>query len=61
MNKMQRIQIEKDGIPFIDASESGVLFGFGERCIEYTWTEIEEIVRADYNNYIAYHITKERK
>lgn len=45
------IHIEKDGIPYIDADVDCVIFGFGEKALEYSWEEITEIVRADFNNY----------
>lgn len=52
----QKISIEKDGLPFIEADEKSVIFGFGEKSIEYSWLEIEEIIRTDYENYISYHL-----
>lgn len=48
---MQRIYIEKDGIPFVDATTKTVIFGTGERSIEYTWEEIKEVIENDYEQW----------
>jgi hypothetical protein len=34
---MNKVYIEKDGLPYIDADEKSVVFGFGEKSIEYSW------------------------
>lgn len=44
---MQKILLEKDGLPYIDADERTVVFGFGEKSIEYTWEEIKEVIEND--------------
>ena len=44
---MSKIYIEKDGLPYIEADNNSVVFGFGEKSIEYTWAEIKEVVEND--------------
>lgn len=48
----QIINIDKDGRPFIYADEKTVLFGSDEDQIEYSWDEITEVIRNDYDHFI---------
>lgn len=54
---MTLLEIYKDNEPYILADKSTVVFGFGEDAIEYSWQEIVDVVRADFDNYKNKRIT----
>jgi hypothetical protein len=47
-----KIDLDIDGKPFIQADEDSFVFGHGYHQFEYTWKEIYDVCRYDWEKFI---------